>query len=63
MGKMIEDRPIDSQKGILHHAEGVALMPANTELSGMEVSLVNALAASHLFESRFLTDTKFKNAF
>lgn len=44
MGKMIEDRPIDPQEGILHHAEGVDLMPANIELSGMEVSLVNAMS-------------------
>jgi chromosome partitioning protein len=44
MGKMMEDRPIDSQEGILHHAEGVDLMPANIELSGMEVSLVNAMS-------------------
>jgi chromosome partitioning protein len=44
MGKMIEDKPIDPQEGILHHAEGVDLMPANIELSGMEVSLVNAMS-------------------
>ena len=44
MGKMIEDKPINPQEGILHHAEGVDLMPANIELSGMEVSLVNAMS-------------------
>ena len=31
-------------EGILHHAEGVDLMPANIELSGMELSLVNAMS-------------------
>ncbi len=29
---------------ILHHPEGVDLMPANIELSGLEVSLVNAMS-------------------
>ena len=44
MGKVVEDKPVDPQEGILHHAEGVDLMPANIELSGMEVSLVNAMS-------------------
>lgn len=44
MGKVMADKPIDPQEGILHHAEGVDLMPANIELSGMEVSLVNAMS-------------------
>lgn len=43
MGKVISEEPISPQEGILHHAEGVDLMPANIELSGMEVSLVNAM--------------------
>lgn len=30
--------------GILHHEEGVDLIPANIELSGVEVSLVNAMS-------------------
>lgn len=29
--------------GILHHAEGVDFIPANIELSGMEVTLVNTM--------------------
>ena len=31
-------------EGILHHPEGVDLMPADIQLSGMEVSLVNAMS-------------------
>lgn len=31
-------------KCILHHPEGVDLMPADIQLSGMEVSLVNAMS-------------------
>lgn len=31
-------------RGILHHAECVDLIPANIELSAMEVSLVNSMS-------------------
>ena len=44
MGKLLADSPIVPQEGILHHDEGVDLIPANIELSGMEVSLVNAMS-------------------
>ncbi len=44
MGKVLADVHLTPQEGILHHAEGVDLMPANIELSGMEVSLVNAMS-------------------
>ena len=44
MGKILMDQPIRPGEGILHHAEGVDLMPADIQLSGMEVSLVNAMS-------------------
>ena len=44
MGKVLTDQPITPGEGILHHAEGIDLMPSNIELSGMEVSLVNAMS-------------------
>ena len=44
MSSLLTDKPIDSKEGILTHAEGVDLLPANIELSGMEVSLVNAMS-------------------
>lgn len=43
MGKIISDQPIAPGEGILHHPEGIDLMPSNIELSGMEVSLVNTM--------------------
>ena len=43
MGKVLTEEPIDPREGLLHHDEGVDLMPANIELSGMDVSLVNAM--------------------
>ena len=44
MGKVLADKPIQPGEGILHHAEGVDLIPSNIELAGMEVSLVNAMS-------------------
>lgn len=43
MGKILMDEPILPGEGILHHPEGIDLMPADIQLSGMEVSLVNAM--------------------
>ncbi len=44
MTKILVDQPIEAGEGILHHAEGVDLLPADIRLSGMEVSLVNAMS-------------------
>lgn len=44
MGKILMDQPIQTGEGILHHKEGVDILPANIQLSGMEVSLVNAMS-------------------
>ena len=44
MGRILTDQPIHPGEGILHHPEGVDLMPADIQLSGMEVSLVNAMS-------------------
>ena len=44
MGKVLEDKPIQPGEGILHHVEGVDLIPASIELAGMEVGLVNAMS-------------------
>ena len=41
--KMLSEESIGPGEGFLHHDEGVDLMPANIELSGMEVLLVNAM--------------------
>ncbi len=41
---ILMDKPAAPEQGILHHAEGVDLIPANISLSGMETSLVNAMS-------------------
>ena len=42
--KTIKDCLLYTSEGILHHPEGVDLVPSNIELSGMEVALVNAMS-------------------
>ncbi len=44
MAKVLTHQPIAPGEGILHHPEGVDLMPANIGLAGMEVYLVNAMS-------------------
>ena len=43
MQKAMNDQPIQPGEGILHHFEGVDLIPANIELAGLEVALVNSM--------------------
>ena len=43
MAKAMNDQPIQPGEGILHHAEGVDLIPASIELAGLEVALVNSM--------------------
>ncbi|MBR5178639.1 MAG: AAA family ATPase, partial [Lachnospiraceae bacterium] len=48
MANVLQEIPIESGEGIIHHTEGVDLMPANISLAGMEVSLVNALGRERI---------------
>ncbi len=41
MSAEMEDAEISADYGIIHHAEGVDLLPANIELSGVELGLFN----------------------
>ena len=43
MAKAMNDQCIPLGEGILHHVEGVDLIPANIELAGLEVALVNSM--------------------
>ena len=44
MEKIIAEQPITPGEGILHHQSGVHLVPANIELSALEVTLVNTMS-------------------
>jgi chromosome partitioning protein len=40
----IHDMEIPADSGIIHHSEGIDLLPANIELSGVELSLFNTMS-------------------
>ncbi len=44
MMNVINDEPINSTDGILHHEEGVDYLPGNIELSGLEISLTGVIS-------------------
>ncbi len=41
---VMQEKENSDSYGILHHAEGIDLLPCNIELSGLEVSLINAMS-------------------
>ena len=51
MGDLINDEEVEPTEGILHHEEGIDLMPGNIELSGLEVSLVNVMSREMILRS------------
>ena len=44
MAGILQNKSVLPNEGILHHNEGIDLLPADITLSGMEVSLVNAMS-------------------
>lgn len=44
LAAVIEDEPIEDSIGIVHHEEGVDLLPANIELSAVEASMANVMS-------------------
>ena len=50
MGDLINDEEIEPMAGIMHHDEGIDLMPGNIELSGLEVSLVNVMSRERIMQ-------------
>ncbi len=44
MAKIIDDKPIQPQEGIIRHPEGVDLLPGNIELAGIDVTLANTMS-------------------
>ena len=50
MGKLINDEEVQPMEGILHHEEGIDIMPGNIELSGLEVSLVNVMSRERIMQ-------------
>ena len=44
------DTPYDVSRAILRHGEGVDILPANIELSGVEVTMVNAMSREKILK-------------
>ena len=57
MQAVIEDKPLPQDYGIIHPGEGVDLLPANIELSSLEVSLFNTMSREYVLRST-LEDVK-----
>ena len=51
MQDIIDDKSVDVSKSILHHGEGVDLLPSNIELSGLEVRLINAISRESVLKT------------
>ena len=51
MQDIVDDKPFDVQGAILHHNEGVDLLPSNIELSGLEVRLINAISRESILKT------------
>ena len=50
LGRVIQDEEIMPAEGILHHEEGIDILPGNIELSGLEVSLVNVMSREQILK-------------
>ena len=48
---IIDGRELDSREGILSHAEGVDLMPANINLAGTEMSIFMAMSRERILST------------
>ena len=57
LSKTMNDMDLSPKEGILHHLEGVDLVPANIELSGIEVSLVNVMSREKILK-QYLDEIK-----
>ena len=51
MQDIIDDKTVDVSQGIIHHEEGVDLIPSNIEMSGLEVRLINALSRESVLKT------------
>ena len=51
MRQSIMDEDINVESSILHHNENVDLIPANLDLSALEVSLVNAMSREYILKN------------
>lgn len=58
MEKIIRGQPMDFQEGILHHSEGVDLIPASIDLANTELSLVGLPMGRERVLSKLIEQTR-----
>lgn len=51
MMNVINDEENDLEYGFLHHEEGASFIPANIELAGLEISLINVISRETILRS------------
>ena len=51
MSSVIDDREISPYSALLHHKEGIDLIPSNLELSAMENSFLNAMSREYILKN------------
>ncbi len=51
MHEIIRDNDTTTESGILHHNEGVDLVPSNTDLEGLEMYLVTAMSRENILKT------------
>lgn len=49
--EVMEEKAVSVSEAIIHHEEGVDLIPANIELSTLEINLVNAMSREVMLRS------------
>lgn len=55
--KAVQDIPLNKGEAVLHHKEGVDVIPSNLELSQLELGLVNAMSRENVLKN-YLKDVK-----
>ena len=58
MDAVINEKDLPEDEGILHHDEGVDLLPSNIELSGMETGLFNIMSREYVLKGYIETVRK-----
>jgi len=57
LSKIIDNKPFNPLEGILHHAEGVDLMPSSIALSAMDMHMMNAMSREFILRN-YLSEIK-----
>lgn len=51
LDKVIKNKPLEENEAIIHHIEGVDLVPSNIDLEAVEVGLVNIMSREYVLQT------------